>query len=70
MNTLFRQPENLSPQASKRDIRRTLRLARKRQPENARRAAERAATCLEALPDNEVRRAMRDLAELSVARLS
>ena len=41
MNTLFRQPENLSPQASKRDIRRTLRLARKRQPENARRAAER-----------------------------
>ncbi len=41
MNTLFRQPENLSPQASKRDIRRTLRLARKRQPENTRRAAER-----------------------------
>ena len=33
-------------------------------------AAERAAACLEALPDNEVRRAMRDLAELSVARLS
>ncbi len=36
----------------------------------ARQAAERAAACLEALPDNEVRRAMRDLAELSVARLS
>ena len=41
MNTLFRQPENLSPAAEKREIRRTLRLARKRQPENARRAAER-----------------------------
>ena len=41
MNALFQQPENLSPQASKRDIRRTLRLARQRQPENARRAAER-----------------------------
>ena len=41
MNALFRQPENLPPQASKREIRRELRLARKRQPENARRAAER-----------------------------
>ena len=41
MNALFQQPENLSPQADKRTIRRTLRLARKRQPENARRAAER-----------------------------
>lgn len=41
MNALFRQPENLTPQAGKRDIRRTLRLARKGQPENARRAAER-----------------------------
>lgn len=41
MNTLFQQPENLSPQADKREIRRTLRLARKRQPENVRRAAER-----------------------------
>ena len=45
MNTLFQQPENLSPQASKRDIRRTLRLARKRQPENARRTAERRINC-------------------------
>ena len=41
MNALFQQPENLSPQAGKRDIRRTLRLARKEQPENARRIAER-----------------------------
>jgi len=41
MNALFRQPENLPPQASKREIRRELRLARKRQPENVRRAAER-----------------------------
>ena len=41
MNALFRQPENLPPQASKREIRRELRLARKEQPENARRAAER-----------------------------
>ena len=38
--------------------------------EPAREAARRAAACLDALPDNEVRRAMRDLAELSVARLS
>ena len=41
MNALFRQPENLSPQAGKREIRHELRLARKRQPENVRRAAER-----------------------------
>ena len=41
MNTLFQQPENLSPQANKREIRRTLRLARQRQPENERSAAER-----------------------------
>ena len=36
---LFGQPENLSDSATKRDIRRVLRQARSRQPENARRAA-------------------------------
>ena len=41
---LFRQPENLK-NASKREFRRILRQARKKQPENARRQAEHRANC-------------------------